>query len=133
MGYLLLKEFADNKINSKNLKSSIMITFLLPFFLMFSDPGSLDTTCPQPSNVHVTTRDSGAISFDWDDCGCVTNNYKVQYVRLSDNYHSAVLSASGSYYNFGGLQAGSYEFYIWTDCGGADASEAIVIEDVIDN
>jgi hypothetical protein len=110
-----------------------MITYLLPFIMMLSSPGSFETTCPQPSNVHVTARDSGAISFDWDDCGCVANSYKVQYVRQSDNYQSAVLSTGSSNYDFSGLQAGAYEFYFWTDCGGADANEAIVIEDVIDN
>lgn len=110
-----------------------MISYLLPIFLMLSNPGSLETTCPQPSNVHVTARDSGAISFDWDNCACIANSYKVQFVRVSDDYHSAVFSTGSSDFDFGGLQAGNYKFYFWTDCGGADVSEAIVIEDLVDN
>lgn len=90
-------------------------------------------TCPQPVNVHVVSHGSGSITFDWDNCGCTSSPiYKVQYVRLSDNYSSSVFSTQNTDYGFSSLQAGNYEFYFWTDCGGGDVSEAIVIEDLVD-
>lgn len=111
-----------------------MISLLFSFFFVFSNPANIDTTCPQPSNVHVTANGGGAISFDWNDCGCATGAiYKVQYVRLSDNYVSSTFPATSSDYVFSSLQSGNYEFYFWTDCGGGDASEAIVIEDSVEN
>lgn len=111
-----------------------MISFLFPFLVMFSNPTNIETTCPQPSNLHVTSNNGGSISFDWDDCGCATGAiYKVQYLRLADSYLSPTYPATSSDFGFSNLQSGNYEFYFWTDCGGGDASEAIVIEDLVEN
>lgn len=111
-----------------------MISFLFSLFLVLSSPASTETTCPQPSNVHVTSRSAGAITFDWDNVIGPTNvTYKVQYVRLADSYTSPVYSNGSSDYGFSNMQTGDYEFYFWTDCGEEGLSEAIVIEDIVEN
>lgn len=104
------------------------LAFLLPLSFAFSNPESPDTTCPAPSNVHVTAKTSSSISFDWDDCGCFQTGYKVKYVRQGDGYNSPEYSTGSSAFTFSGLQAGTYTFYFKTDCGG-EVSGAIVIED----
>ncbi len=106
------------------------LTVLLPLFFAFSNPESPEITCPAPSNVHVTAVSTGTISFEWDDCGCVGNGYKVKYVRQSDGYTSPEVSTTNSNFTFSGLSAGKYTFYFWTDCGG-EKSEIIGVEDVL--
>ncbi len=108
------------------------LVFLLAFAmtLTFSFANESITTCGAPTNVTATNYSSGAISFDWDDCGTTCTGYEVQFVRLSDGYKSGWLSTSNSDYTFSGLQAGNYEFQFRTVCGGG-VSSIIGIEDVI--
>jgi len=109
-----------------------MINFLISMFLVLPVSSGLETTCPSPTNVHVVSKNGGTITFDWNDCGCVLNDYKVKFTRISDSYTSPEYSAGTSDYTYSSLPSGSYVFYFWTECE-SESSEAIVIEDVIEN
>ncbi len=105
------------------------LTVLLPLFFAFTNPESPETTCPAPANVYVTATSPGSVSFDWDDCGCTGNGYKVKYLRQSDGYNSPEYSTSSSAFTFSGLQAGTYDFIFKTVCGG-ESSGFVIIEDL---
>ncbi len=102
----------------------LVSTLTLPAFK------AADASCPDPSNVHKSGSGSGYITYDWDDCGCLLNNYKVKYIRKSDGYTSPVYSTSSSNFTFTGLQPGAYTFYFWTDCGGGNISNVIGVDDI---
>ena len=103
--------------------------FLIPVLFAFKTPESTDVTCPTPTNVQVSGQSSGTISFDWDDCGCLSTGFTVKYLRQSDGYTSPETTVTSSNYTFSGLTAGTYKFYFRTKCGG-ETSGAIVIEDL---
>ena len=66
--------------------------------------------------LHKTGSSTGCISFSWDATYGATS-YKVFYIRLADNYVSAVETVYGPSISFSGLESGAYRFYFAAVCG----------------
>lgn len=100
--------------------------------LVFSSADTTTTNCPTPVNVQVSPITDG-FAFDWDNCLCTNfNAYKLRYYRHEDSYTSPDYSTGSSNYTFYNLPDGTYNVLIWVDCG-SEMSEAIVIEDLVNN
>ncbi len=112
-------------------KQSFLLLFF-PLMFAFSYPENPDTSCSAPTNVQVTAKSSGSVTFDWDDYDGNPNGYKVKYLRQSDGYTSPEYFTGTSDFTFSSLPAGRYTFYFKTDCGG-EVSGIIIIEDLIIN
>ncbi|MBI1226944.1 MAG: hypothetical protein GC192_17060 [Bacteroidetes bacterium] len=80
-----------------------------------------ETTPPVPTNLHVVTKTSNSILFDWDDCGCSSSSYTVKYVRISDGYTSPEFDTGNSQFTFGNLQPSEYMFYFRVNCNGSSS------------
>ncbi|MBI1228449.1 MAG: hypothetical protein GC192_24655 [Bacteroidetes bacterium] len=112
---------------------TFIFSFLLaiPLLFSFSASKTMETTCPTPTNGHVTSKSSGTISFDWDDCGCAGSTYKIWYYRSDDSYTSPEYSTSTSYYTFNSLSSGTYTFYYKTVCIDGESDGIIVVDEVV--
>lgn len=107
-----------------------MIVFVFAFLPAMT--GNLPTTdaaacsCGNVTNIQKTVSD-GAVAYTW---GSVpgANQYKVWYVRKSDNSSSPYYFTSTNSFNFTGLSAGQYSFHFVTVCSGEESN--IGIEDM---
>ena len=105
----------------------LFLSFMLTSTLSFSNQQTTaPDTCPAPSNVSVVSTDA-TFTFDWDDCGCSSSEYRVYYKRGGNT--SPEYSTSISEITFTGLAPGNYEFHFYTVCGGP--ASAIILEEVV--
>jgi hypothetical protein len=104
-----------------------VFAILLPTLFAFRQPDSQDGSCDVPTDLRVTSKTAGTISFDWNGSGV----FRTYYVRVSDGYTSPTTTVTSPSKAYSGLSAGTYIFYFWKDCGGGETSDIIVIEDLI--
>ena len=104
-----------------------LLSFLLPLFAFTSPQNESLTECPAPANVNIASQAETTITFDWDDCGCSPQEYRVYYVK--NGQASSEYSTGSSGITITGLTGGNYDFYFYTVCG-AEASSQIIIQDV---
>ena len=102
--------------------------FLTSFFFGFSNTTNNDitTNCPEPTNVTKVNQTDSSVTFEWDDCGCAANEYRVFYVK--DGQASQEFVATGTNITLDGLTAGNYQVHFYTVCGGMNSF--IIVEEV---
>ncbi len=97
-------------------KGFLLALFLIPGISAYSAPPVyLPITCPIQDLVK-TNQSTGTVSYAWSAVSGATE-YKVWYVRTSDNYASQVYTTGSSSFTFSGLSAGTYRFYFAAVCG----------------
>lgn len=85
--------------------------------------------CPNITNLQKSGQTDNSFTFDWTSAYSGAQ-YKVWYVRQEDGYTSGYSYTSNNSFNFTGLSAGHYTFYIQTLCE-QENSSAVGIEDLI--
>ncbi len=110
-----------------------ILAFLILFLPTFmgaapsTEPSSC--YCPGITNLHKVAQTDNSFTFDWTSAYSGAQ-YRVWYVRQEDGYNSGYSYTSNNSFNFTGLSAGHYTFYIQTLCE-QETSSAIGIEDLI--
>ena len=87
------------------------------------------SVCPEVTDLQKDGQTSNSITFSWSS-STPTAQYRVWYVRHSDNAFSGYFYTSSPGYCFSGLSADTYTFYVQAICG-HEFSEYIGIEDCI--
>lgn len=110
------------------IKVLVLALFLLPGVSGFSAP-----EVPQPLSCPIqgltkTGQSEGSVAFSWGSVPSATE-YRVYYVRTSDNYTSGVFTTGSTSISFNDLPAGTYRFYFAAVCG--QESLDWIIDDVI--
>lgn len=124
------------KMHSKLTRGIILKTM---FFLLLLTPGyfaqakpepvAVEINCPGPSNVVITSRNGGNISFAWD-AGSGADSYRVRWVRKEDN-QTATSDTANTSLSFSGLTPGTYVFSFGAFCGAQFSGYVISVEVVV--
>jgi hypothetical protein len=111
-------------------KLLLMLLFAAPLAFGFASLPTVDEdcACDAPSNIVVSGKASGSVTYSWDAVPRATS-YTVKYERLSDGYKSEPQSKTSTSHTFTGLAPGAYKFFFAANCG-EEASGFIVIEDL---
>jgi len=109
-------------------KGLVLALFLLPGLSGFSASPVLQAVSCPIQNLTKTDQSTGSVSYAWSAVSGATE-YKVWYVRTSDNYISSIVTTGSTSITFSGLPTGSYRFYFVAVCG--QETWDYIIDDVI--
>ena len=112
-----------------------MKTFKIFFFFFLAISFSLNANsiarfnnCPPPQNVLLLSASNNSISFDWDDCGCASQIFQLHFIK--NGIAGNTFQTNNSEFTFSDLDAGNYDFYFYSNCGGV-LSAPIIVEDFV--
>jgi len=88
-----------------------------------------DCSCGAPGSPSVTNQSLTSVSLAWSPASGALA-YEVWYVRTNDGYTSPVSTVTSVNITYTGLSAGTYRFYLRSNCG-EGKSEIIVLEDIL--
>jgi hypothetical protein len=111
---------------------AVVLAASFVFYSFVEAPRPL-SSCPQPENFVKTAQASKSISFAWTPAQGVST-YALMYIRHEPpgGYQSAWFATTENCYTFSGLDAGSYSFYLVSQCG-EETSGFIVTQDIIND
>ena len=112
------------------LKIIALVSFLQWMFPVTEQPARTpELTCPTISSLQKDAQTGTSVTYVWTHAYSGAQ-YRVWYVRQEDNAFGGYFYTYNNVYEFSGLSAGHYTFYIQTVCG-SETSAWIGIEDVI--